>query len=197
MSEYVEPGTVRSGSRWRTVGWSATGLLLLLPLVAMQFTEEVDWGVGDFVIFGSLLVAAGVTFELVLRKTGDWVYRFAVGVAIAAAFILAWVNGAVGIIGNEQNDANMMYGGVLGIGIIGSIISRLRPGAMAPALCATAVAQALVGVIAVSAGLGSAGPIWPWGIVLMTAFFTALWLVSAGLFQKAAGQDANRIDAGA
>ena len=186
MSEYVEPGTVRSGSRWRTVGWSATGLLLLLPLVAMQFTEEVDWGVGDFVIF-----------ELVVRKTGDWVYRFAVGVAIAAAFILAWVNGAVGIIGNEQNDANMMYGGVLGIGIIGSIISRLRPGAMAPALCATAVAQALVGVIAVSAGLGSAGPIWPWGIVLMTAFFTALWLVSAGLFQKAAGQDANRIDAGA
>ena len=132
MSEYVEPGTVRSGSRWRTVGWSAAGLLLLLPLVAMQFTEEVDWGVGDFVIFGSLLVAAGVTFELVVRKTGDWVYRFAVGVAIA-----------------------------------------------------------------VSAGLGSAGPIWPWGIVLMTAFFTALWLVSAGLFQKAAGQDANRIDAGA
>jgi hypothetical protein len=48
------------------VGWSATGLLLLLPLVAMQFTEEVDWGVGDFVIFGSLLVAAGVTFELVV-----------------------------------------------------------------------------------------------------------------------------------
>jgi hypothetical protein len=193
MAGDVENGAGRRGSRWRIVAWSAAGLLLLLPLVAMQFTEEVDWGVGDFVIFGSLLVAAGVTFELVVRKTGDWAYRCAVGLAIAAAFILVWVNGAVGIIGNEQNDANMMYGGVLGIGII----ARLRPGAMARALCATAVAQALVGVIAVSAGLGSAGPIWPWGIVLMTAFFTALWLVSAGLFQKAAGQDTNRIDAGA
>ena len=39
-----------------------------------------------------------------MRKTGDAAYRTAVGVALAAAFLLIWVNGAVGIIGSENND---------------------------------------------------------------------------------------------
>jgi len=168
------------------VGWGAAALLLMLPLIAMQFTDQVVWGVADFSVFGSLLVGAGVTCEVVARKTADSAYRSAVGVAVAAAFILAWVNGAVGVIGNEENDANMMYGGVLAIGIIGAMIARFRPHGMARALRATALAQALVAVVAVGAGLGSAGPIWLWGILIMTGFFTALWLVSAGLFQRAA-----------
>jgi len=41
------------------------------------------------------------TYELVARKAGNIAYRAAVGVAVAAALILVWVNGAVGIIGNE------------------------------------------------------------------------------------------------
>jgi hypothetical protein len=49
---------------------------------------------------------------------------------------------------------------------------------MARALVATALAQALVAAIALIAGLGFAGPI--------TVCFAALWLISAGLFRKAA-----------
>ena len=144
------------------------------------------WGVADFAVFGSLLVGAGVTCEVVVRKTGDSAYRFAIGVAVAAAFLLVFVNGAVGVIGNEDNDANLMYGGVLAIGIIGALIARFQPHGMARALSATVLAQPLVAVVAVGAGWGSAGPIWPWDILIMTGFFAALWLVSAGLFQKAA-----------
>jgi len=65
--------------------------------------------VADFAVFGALLLGVGVTFELAARKTGNIVYRSAVGVALAAAFILVWVNGSVGVIGSEDNDANLMY----------------------------------------------------------------------------------------
>ncbi len=57
---------------------------------------------------------------------------------------------------------------------------------MARALFATVLAQALVAVIALTAGLGSTGPIWPWDILILTGFFTALWVGSAWLFRNAA-----------
>jgi len=107
-------------------------------------------------------------------------------VALAAAFLLFLVNGAVGIIGAARNDANLMYGGVLAIGIIGAIIARFQPHGMARTLFATALAQALVAVIALIARLGSTAPIWPWDVLILTGFFAALWVGSALLFRKAA-----------
>jgi hypothetical protein len=102
-----------------------------------------------------------------------------------AAFILVWVNGAVGIIGSEDNDANLMYGGVLAVGTIGAIIARFRPRGMARALFAAAFTQALIAVIALIAGLGA--PVTgPREIVGVNAFFVVLFVGSALLFQKAA-----------
>jgi hypothetical protein len=57
---------------------------------------------------------------------------------------------------------------------------------MARVLAATALAQTFVGVIALMAGLGSTGANWPRVIVVLTSFFSALWLISAWLFRKAA-----------
>jgi len=148
--------------------------------------HQVNWDLADFVVFGTLLAGVGITFALAARKTNNTAYRSAIGVALAAAFILVWVNGAVGIIGNANNDANMMYIGVLAVGIIGAIIARFQPHGMARALYATALAQALVAVIALIAGLGSTGPIWPRDILILTGFFAALWLISAWLFRNAA-----------
>ena len=181
----TENGGGQRGSRWRIAAWAAAALILLLPLLAMQFTDEVNWDGADFALFGALLIGVGVPYELAVRTTGDNAYRAAVGVALAAAFILVWVNGAVGIIGSEDNPANLMYGGVLAVGIIGAIIARFQPHGMARALFATALAQALVAVIALIAGLGS-----PWSgpleIVALNGFFVALFVGSALLFQKAA-----------
>ena len=99
--------------------------------------------------------------------------------------LLGWVNGAVGIIGSEDNDANLMYGGVLVVGAIGAIIARFKPEGMARALFATALAQTLVAVIALVGRLGSpySGPL---EIVSVNGFFVALFLGSAVLFWKAA-----------
>ena len=45
-----------SDNRWRPAMWGGAALLLLLPLVAMQFTREVIWDAADFAIFGTMLV---------------------------------------------------------------------------------------------------------------------------------------------
>ena len=188
MDGITEDGGVRRWSRLRIAAWSAAALILLLPLVAMQFTDEVNWDVSDFVIFGALLVGVGITYELAARMTGNTAYRAAIGVALAAAFILVWVNGAVGIIGSENNDANLMYGGVLAIGVVGAIIARFQPRGMARALLAMALAQASVAVVALIAGLGSpySGPL---EIVALNGFFVALFAGSALLFREAAREE--------
>jgi MFS family permease len=168
----------RRGSRWRIAAWGTAAALILLPLLAMRVTDEVDWDLADFAFAVALVLGVGVTYELAAKMTGNRAYRAAVAVALAAAFILVWMNGAVGIIGSEDNPANRMYGGVLAVAIVGAIIARFRPGGMARTMVATALAQALVFVIALIGGLGFTGPI--------TVFFAALWLISACLFQKAA-----------
>jgi hypothetical protein len=77
-------------------------------------------------------------------------YRFTSGVAIAAALILVWLSLGVGIIGQDGDPANLMYFGVLAIGIIGSLIARFRPRGMSRALFATAFAQTSVATIALT-----------------------------------------------
>jgi hypothetical protein len=106
----------------------AIGIILLLPLIAMQFTDEVNWDLTDFVVAGVLLFGTGLTYKLAAIKVGNIVYRSAVGFAFTAAFILIWVNGAVGIIGSENNDANLMYGGVIGVFVLNAFFVMLWVG---------------------------------------------------------------------
>ncbi len=119
--------------------------------------------------------------------TGNTAYRAAVALALAAALILVWMNLAVGLIGTEDNPANLMYGGVLAVGIIGAIIARFRPHGMARALFAMALAQALVPVIALIIGKPQVTSVEViLGVLVVNAFFVMLFLGSALLFRLAA-----------
>jgi hypothetical protein len=186
MAGNAENGGGRCGCFWRIAPWVIAALILLLPLGVMQFTDEVVWDEADFAVMAAMLFGACGAYEMAARMTGNIAYRAAVGVAVVAAFILIWINLAVGIIGSEDNPANLMYGGVLAVGILGALIVRFQPHGMARALAATALVQALVGVLALIAGLGSTGANWPGAIVVLTGFLAALWLISAWLFRKAA-----------
>jgi hypothetical protein len=164
----------------------AAASILLLPLLAMQVTDEVAWDLADFAVAGALLVGTGLMYELAARKAGNIAYRAAVGVALAAAFILVWLMGAVGVIGEEGDRVDLMYFGVLAVGIIGAVIARFRPHGMARALLAMALAQALVAVIALIAGKHQAPISSVFEIVGLNGFFVALFIGSALLFRHAA-----------
>lgn len=82
---------------------------------------------------------------------GDTAYRAAAGIALGTAFLLIWISFAVGVIGTEDNPANLMFGAVLLLGLIGAVAARFQPEGMARALAATALAQGLVALIALIA----------------------------------------------
>jgi len=74
--------------------------LLLIPLIAMQFTDEVNWTIIDFVIAGGLLFGAGIISEIVLRKINSLNHKVGLLSAILIIVILIWIELAVGILGS-------------------------------------------------------------------------------------------------
>lgn len=77
----------------------AAELILLVPLVAMQFGDEWDWGVADFIIIGILLAGVGVAYQLIINGVKNNHRQAVVGIILAAAMVLIWIELAVGIFG--------------------------------------------------------------------------------------------------
>lgn len=173
-------------SPWRIVLWGIPTILLLLPAVAMRFTAEVDWGPIDFVVMGILLYGTAGLFELAARASTSLAFRAGMGLTVVSAFLLIWVNLAVGIVGDEGDAANLMYAGLLAILCGGAIVGHFRPRGMALALLATAAAHAAIGFVTLTLGLGADEPPGPLGILILNGFFTGLWLLAALLFRQAA-----------
>jgi hypothetical protein len=73
----------------------ATGLILLIPLVAAQLSDEVTWTLGDFVVLGALLFGSGLAFVFFARRMKK--HRAVIGGAILAALLLVWAELAVGV----------------------------------------------------------------------------------------------------
>lgn len=174
-----------SGFPWRWLGWGAAAALLAVPLVAMQFTREVQWTLLDFVVMGTLIGAVGLCFEFVASRSASFAYRAGGGLALLATFFLVWVNLAVGVIGSEDNAANLLFALVIATAIGGSIVAHFRAPGMAKAMLATAAVQVAVAGVALAGNMGADGPIWPRDLLGVTAILTTLWLAAALLFHRA------------
>ena len=74
-------------------------ILLLIPLIAMQITDEINWNLFDFVIAGVLLLATGLTCDFVIRKVNKNKFRILIFVVIFLMFLLIWAELAIGIFG--------------------------------------------------------------------------------------------------
>lgn len=124
-----------------------------------------------------MIGGVGIVYELAVRASSNHAYRGGVALALAATFLIVWANGAVGMIGDEGNPANLMFAGVLAVALLGAILARFRPAGMALAMAAAGLTQAIAG------GVGML--IDPLGGAFSTAL-ACLWLVSAALFRNAA-----------
>jgi hypothetical protein len=83
----------------RLLAWAMSiTALLTLPLIAMQFTSEVSWGVGDFLAAALLLGGAALALELALRRVRDIRARVIIGLAIGLCLVMIWAQLAVGLI---------------------------------------------------------------------------------------------------
>ncbi len=175
MTTRPAPVSPKFWSHWRIARWAVVAGLLLLPLIAMQFTNEVNWTPGDFVFAAILIGGSALAYDIAVLTTASHAYRGGIALALAAAFLLIWINGAVGIIGNEDNPANLMFALPLAIAFLGALLSRFRPPGMARTMTAAAIAQITVGLIALAMGIL---------IPFVTLFFAALWGASGVLFRK-------------
>ncbi len=180
MTETMSNSKGLGVNRGRLGAWSGAAALLLLPLIAMQFTDEVNWTVSDFIFAALMIGVAGLIMELTVRTSDGIAYRIAVGVAVAASFLTVWVNGAVGMIGDEDNPFNLLFGGVLLLALLGAIVARFRPAGMAAAMLAAALAQLVIGLIGLSSDLLGG---------VLSAAFAGLWLLSAAMFWNASRKE--------
>ena len=160
-------------------------LILLIPLLAMVFKADGwAWNAGSFVIAWVLMAGVGLAYKLVTRRNAGGLYRAATAVGLGTGFLLLWVNGAVGLIGSEDNPANLLYGGVLVLGAIGAVFARLEPAGMAAALVVVALAQFAVPLIALLFWPGDFRP-GVTQVIVLNFCFVLLFLGSALLFRQA------------
>jgi hypothetical protein len=178
-------GNGKGGIPWRILGWGALAALLALPAVAMQLKAPgVHWTAGDFVFAAVLFALLGGGIELAVRMSSNLAARAGAAVAVLAAFLTIWVNLAVGMIGPEGNPYNLLFLGVLGLALAGTLAARFRPGGTARAMAAAALAHAAVA----AGGMSTDMP----GAVFSLAFVVP-WLVAAALFAKAAREEGRAV----
>jgi hypothetical protein len=170
---------------WRMVGWGAAVALLAIPFIAMRFTSEVNWTASDFIFAGVLFGVIGGAFELAVRASGNRFYRGGAALALLGTLLTIWANLAVGIVGSEDNPANLRFFAALLVGIAGACVARFRAGGMALAALATAISLWIAFAIA------SLGPTDEPFVSHLVEFagvsiFALLFIASAALFHKAA-----------
>lgn len=158
--------------------------VLAIPLVAMQYTTEVQWDPPDFVIMGTLLFATGLGLEWAIRHRSSLALRTAWAMALLSTFLMTWVNMAVGLLGGESNPVNMLLLTVPVLGIVGAGLARLRPRGMVLVMVAMAVLHLALTTVAFVQGWRPLrqGPIDIWA---PNGFFILLHLVAALLFWSA------------
>jgi hypothetical protein len=141
------------------------------------------------VIFPLMLLASPFVIGfIVVNKInpGNLSYKLAVGLALITAFLLIWMNLAVGIIGSEDNGANLMFVGIFFIGLIAALNVRFQSLGMSYVMLVMVLLHIIVAVIELIFQFGILGPIWPFDVIGASCLFSILWFASALLFRKAA-----------
>ncbi|RPI63967.1 MAG: hypothetical protein EHM50_01450, partial [Lysobacterales bacterium] len=149
---------------------TGVALALLFALaIAAAFFLRAEGSPADamaLAVDGLILVGA-IVYAATNRHTTA--YRWAVGLALSATFILFWMIGAVALLGPElgRNTADLIYFAVPTVAVSGAIVARFQPPGMALAMLAAAVAVLVLPVIVVAGftplSPNTAGEVFPYG----------------------------------
>jgi hypothetical protein len=74
-----------------------TAGILLIPFVAMFFSDEVNWGLFDFAIIGALLLVCGFAYEFFASKLTNTKHKVIVAIMLLLTLLIIWADLAVGI----------------------------------------------------------------------------------------------------
>ncbi|MEO8161771.1 MAG: hypothetical protein ABI588_10155 [Arenimonas sp.] len=168
--------------RWLVWG-VATCLMAAAATANLMHVEGFNWTAGDFLVMGMMLSLACSIYELGAKLSASTFYRAGFGLCVLTGFLTAWITLAVGIISEAQEQANVLFGAVLLVGIVGSLLARFRPQGMARASFASAVTQAVVAAIA-----AAIEPTHPEGWIV-SGCLAGMWLAAAALFRRSARSD--------
>jgi hypothetical protein len=177
---------------WRLLLWGVPTALLLTPAVMMvREAGGWQWSAFDFAFAAVLLYGTTGLIDLAIRKAGSTAYRLGAGLAALTAFVLLWINGAVGVIGSEDNPANLVFFGVILVALAGSVLARFE---------AKGMARAMLAACGLTAAVMAAVPVFAWGaderpgaigLMMLIGGFALMWGLSSALFAKAARDGAH------
>jgi hypothetical protein len=169
-----------------------TGLLLLIPLVAMQYTDQVNWGALDFVVAGALIFGTGVAYTFTTMREPRIIYRVAMAMGVGTTFLMMWANLAVGLIGGGPNAGILMYAGVVLAGMIVAVRSHFRPTGMEQSMYAMALALAVHTAIALTVGMNHYPGSSTNEILGVNSFFATAFIM-AGLAFRYIGHEESKV----
>ncbi|RZO98268.1 MAG: hypothetical protein EVA45_04135 [Flavobacteriales bacterium] len=72
-------------------------MLLIFPLIGTILSDQVDWGILDFLIMGVILLFVGIAIAVVSQKIKHPRKRLFYNFVILLIFFLLWAELAVGI----------------------------------------------------------------------------------------------------
>ena len=171
----------RLDGRWLGALWAIAALLLLVPLAAGW-----PWTMSDYVFAAVLMFGSLGLYELAARLTGNTAYRTGAAIAIAATFLLVWVNGAVGITDSEADGLFLL---VPVVGFLGALVARFQPRGMAVAMFGVALTVVSIAGIALVAGIIPAFNS-AFEVLGLAGFFGLMFVGSGLLFREATRQRA-------
>lgn len=171
--------TTGSKSRWAALRWLAVAALLGLPW-ATQVGDQ--WKPVAFLLGGGFIIGCMLVYEFAARRSASAAYRAGVAIAGATSFLIVWINVAVGIV-SEDDPANLGYFLMILTAMVGAFAAAFQAGGLARAMLGVAAAQMILALIVATAPSTD----HPLGVLIISGFLAALWLISAGCFRKAAG----------
>ena len=185
MHQGIGKGRNERSGTLRLMAWTAAAGLMLLIIAVRLAGGLGGWSTGDVVLVAAILLAACLVFDLATRLAPNASYLAGTAVALLAGAGLVVVNGAVGLVGAEDEPHNRLFVAVILVALTTAALTRGRPEGMARAMIAAAVVHvALSAALLGAVGVGPAGHMGIEAVGL--SGFAALWLAAAWLYRRSA-----------